>query len=276
LHYGDFARTSPNLLDLFVAAFAGFAGCLAMIDERVSPALPGVAISTSLTPPLAASGLCVAFGAYHGAWGASLLFFANFLTILAVATIIFIAAGFVRTWELGSMASLLRRFASPAIGLLVVTVLLTQQLMNVAEDLSTDRTIRSVLDAQLRDDPSINVVDVLHSQVGDHLEVLATVRTGRVVSPLKVKQVEEALVQGLGRDVALFIRCAITKDVGATGSARLLARFGFEGHSTVTAESADAQAVQFAEQIIRDILVNRPNIILDDIRSVQMPVGQVS
>ena len=36
------ARTSPTLLDLFVAALAGLAGCLTMIDERTSAALPGV------------------------------------------------------------------------------------------------------------------------------------------------------------------------------------------------------------------------------------------
>ena len=34
-------RTSPNLLDLLVAVFAGFAGAYAMVDEHISPALPG-------------------------------------------------------------------------------------------------------------------------------------------------------------------------------------------------------------------------------------------
>ncbi|MFN8643197.1 MAG: DUF389 domain-containing protein [Candidatus Binatia bacterium] len=52
------AQTRPTLIDLFVAALAGFAGVLAMIDERISPALPGVAIATALNPPIAAIGLC--------------------------------------------------------------------------------------------------------------------------------------------------------------------------------------------------------------------------
>jgi hypothetical protein len=38
------ARTSPTLIDLFVATLAGLAGCLAMIDERISPALPGILV----------------------------------------------------------------------------------------------------------------------------------------------------------------------------------------------------------------------------------------
>ena len=82
------AQTRPTLIDLFVAALAGFAGVLAMIDERVSPALPGVAIATALNPPIAAIGLCLASGAYAGAWGAFLLFFANFLAILGVAAVL--------------------------------------------------------------------------------------------------------------------------------------------------------------------------------------------
>lgn len=56
------ARTEPNLLDLLVAVFAGFAGTYALIDERLSPALPGVAVATAIVPPLANTGLCLALG----------------------------------------------------------------------------------------------------------------------------------------------------------------------------------------------------------------------
>ncbi|MGV8074165.1 MAG: DUF389 domain-containing protein [Syntrophobacteraceae bacterium] len=41
------SRTAPNLLDLLVAVFAGFAGALALTKERISPALTGVAISAA-------------------------------------------------------------------------------------------------------------------------------------------------------------------------------------------------------------------------------------
>jgi len=90
------ARTKPNLFDLIVAVLAGFDGAYAFVDEKISPALPRVAIATAIVPPLANSGLCIAYGAYHGAFGSLLLFFANFLSILLVASILFFKAGMTR------------------------------------------------------------------------------------------------------------------------------------------------------------------------------------
>ena len=58
------ARTQPQLFDLLVAIFSGFAGAYALVDEKISPALPGVAIATAIVPPLSNTGLCLALGAY--------------------------------------------------------------------------------------------------------------------------------------------------------------------------------------------------------------------
>ena len=83
-------RVRPTLLDLLVAVLAGFAGAYAMIDEKVSPALPGVAIAVAIVPPLSNTGICLSLGYYSGAFGSFMLFFANFLSILLVASATFL------------------------------------------------------------------------------------------------------------------------------------------------------------------------------------------
>ncbi|MFW5970359.1 MAG: DUF389 domain-containing protein, partial [Halofilum sp. (in: g-proteobacteria)] len=71
-------RTQPTLYDLAIALASGLAGAYALIDERVSPALPGVAISVAVLPPLATCGLAVSAGEWEMAGGAEMLFTANF------------------------------------------------------------------------------------------------------------------------------------------------------------------------------------------------------
>ena len=233
------AQTKPTLIDLLVAALAGFAGVLAMIDERVSPALPGVAIATALNPPVAAIGLCLAFGAYQGAWGAFLLFFANVLAILAVAAVLFLIAGFVTWAEIGSVRGLARRFAPAAIGLLLVTALLTKYLVGMVENIHTQRAITAVLDQELAHEPSTALFGVDFSRGKDGVDVLAEVRTPHVPAPGRVKEIQDALGSRLGEPVHLFMRCTLTKDVTATGSTTLRPYLSLNGKVTTAPVSPD-------------------------------------
>lgn len=79
------ARTSPTLLDVFVAFFGGIAGIVSGTRLEKSNAIPGVAIATALLPPICASG----FGLANGEWAIFLnsfyLFFINSVFI-ALAT----------------------------------------------------------------------------------------------------------------------------------------------------------------------------------------------
>lgn len=79
------ARTSPTLLDVFVAFFGGIAGIVSGSRLEKSNAIPGVAIATALLPPICASG----YGLANGEWSIFLnsfyLFFLNSVFI-ALAT----------------------------------------------------------------------------------------------------------------------------------------------------------------------------------------------
>lgn len=81
------ARTSPTILDVFVAFFGGIAGIVSGSRLEKSNAIPGVAIATALLPPLCVSG----YGLANGEWSIFLnslyLFFLNSVFI-AFATYI--------------------------------------------------------------------------------------------------------------------------------------------------------------------------------------------
>ena len=84
------ARTEPTLLDLGVAIAAGVAGAFSKIRRSVSDAIPGVAISVALVPPLCVAGIDLATGDLGSAMGAFLLFLTNLVGIIISADVIFL------------------------------------------------------------------------------------------------------------------------------------------------------------------------------------------
>ena len=79
------SRTRPNLFDLMVAVFSGFAGGYAVI-KRKGATIVGVAIATALMPPLAVIGYGLAVGNYAISEGAFFLFMTNLLAISLCVT----------------------------------------------------------------------------------------------------------------------------------------------------------------------------------------------
>ena len=79
------ARTSPSIYDVFVALFGGAAGILSIACKNKGQVMPGVAIATSLMPPLCTAGYGLATWQMKFFFGAFYLFFTNMIFIF-VAT----------------------------------------------------------------------------------------------------------------------------------------------------------------------------------------------
>lgn len=104
------ARTRPTTLDLAIAVASGLAGAAVTVSprSRLSGAVPGVAISVALVPPLAVTGYGIGTG---WQWpiirGSLLLYGANLAGIVMSAMVVFLLAGMHqpdvrradRTWQ---------------------------------------------------------------------------------------------------------------------------------------------------------------------------------
>ncbi len=93
------SRTRPTTLDLAIAAFSGLAGASVAVarKSKLSGAIPGVAVSVALVPPLAVAGYGIGTG---GNWtivrGSLLLYGANLAGIVMSAMVVFLVAGMRR------------------------------------------------------------------------------------------------------------------------------------------------------------------------------------
>jgi len=259
------ARTKPNLFDLFVAVLAGFAGTYALIDEKISPALPGVAIATAIVPPLANSGLCIAYGAYRGALGSFLLFFANFLSILIVASILFSMAGMGREFGTLKQKHIVRRFGWAAACFLIVATLLGMALFNMVQKSRLRDTVKRVLASEFAEYPATGINGILLDKRGDKLFVLAELHSPSQITPDQVSVIEDELAARTQTPTELIVRTFKSTDITSSGS-----------NSTVTAQSLDGffvspignpkiQKIRLSEQTIREFLDNHIGLDLLDV-----------
>ena len=268
------ARTAPNLLDLLVAVLAGFAGAYAMINERLSPALPGVAIATAIVPPLANAGLCVAVGAYHGAYGSFLLFMANFLAILVVSSLIFIAGGLVEAVPIKRWG-FARRFWVPALGFMAVTALLTPPLIHIVKDRYLRSAIKRVINEQLVQLPTTAMFRMNYEEHLGQLYILATVRTPRVIEPYRVKVIQDALNNVMGQQTHLILRCVLTTDISALGSTSESTDENLNGSFLAAKINPKVLQVQVADQVLRELLFSMPLFQLEGVKQELSPTGSV-
>jgi hypothetical protein len=258
------ARTQPQLLDLLVAVFAGFAGAYALVDERISPALPGVAIATAIVPPLATAGLCLSMGAYTGAIGAVLLFLANFVSILLVAMVTFSAAGLIPAVHLKSLRDWTRRFGVTVLGFVAIAAVLTHSFLRIAHEQWLDRSVRTTLLEAAGRYSEATLTDVVHEEAGDRLQVLATIRSYTIPSPDRVAKVEEALSEATGIPTDLVVRTVLAKDVAATGSNLRVTKPNLDG-VFLTEEVPTGQATTtLAKQALLEALQREPGLDLID------------
>lgn len=87
------ARTNPTLIDIFVAVASGAVAALGMAQTRISDSLAGVAVATSLMPPLCVSGIGLALlniGIFAGGF---LLFLTNVISIIFISIFTFLFLG---------------------------------------------------------------------------------------------------------------------------------------------------------------------------------------
>lgn len=87
-HSEILSRTSPNVYDVLIALFGGFAGIIATSSKQKGNVIPGVAIATALMPPLCTAGYGLATLQYKVFMGAFYLYIINTVFIMLATFII--------------------------------------------------------------------------------------------------------------------------------------------------------------------------------------------
>ncbi len=221
-------RSQPTLYDLVIALASGLAGAYALVDERMSPALPGVAVSVAVLPPLAACGLALANGRWGLAGGAMLLFVANFFAIQIAAAIVFSVFGMLRVKrerrsrpeeEEGlAIRQFFKRFGISILVLVVMGWFMTNTLLSLAADRKLAGQIEETLSSSVSTASGARLSDTNFEETSEGLRVTATVMAPAAFEQSQVADMEESLENRLGRTVHLIVRSLISRDMDRDGA----------------------------------------------------------
>jgi uncharacterized hydrophobic protein (TIGR00271 family) len=88
------SRIKPNIIDLGIAVISGAAGAYAHSREEIAKTLAGVAISVALVPPLAVSGIGIAWLNWDVFFGAFLLVLTNLTGMVLAGALTFLFTGY--------------------------------------------------------------------------------------------------------------------------------------------------------------------------------------
>lgn len=208
------ARTQPSLIDLAIALFSGLAGGYALARSDAAGALPGVAIAAALVPPLATVGISLTAGRYNHAFGAMLLFTANFVSISSATALMFLILGFRPAVNQKSRRAVQARSGRVAlISLGVVTALILGFTYQLAQDQARLTRINEVVEEKLAEVAGAYLDEAPEAVFEGDLLTLDI--TARSTSPLPHRVVED-LQTAIGatlRDEGILEQVALTLTV---------------------------------------------------------------
>lgn len=264
------SRTHPTFYDILIALAAGLAGTYALLDERISSSLTGVAIATALVPPLTTCGLCLATGQWEGALGAFLLFFANFLAIQVAAAVVFMLFGMhvVRAEVALTPGHLIKRLGISLVLLMVVSVLLIRALYQTISDNRLSHRLQIVLSQAVGSTAGARLSDVTYRKEGAVLNVMAVVLTPQEFAPENVSNVEKTLRKQVQPNINLIIRSLISKDADNHGPV-----FMTDKNMEASQEQSFLTAVS---QTLQRQLQQFPGTRLVDLRREQSSNGNIT
>lgn len=197
------ARVKPTPIDLAIALAGGLAAAYAMTRDEINAALPGVAIATALMPPLCTIGIGLALNRGDIAGGATLLYFTNAVTIAFAAALVFFVRGFAPAERIVNY-HVPRSLVLAAFITLLLLVPLTYYSIKFYQQATENLRIHEVVNREIGRIGG-ELIELNTSPVDGGYNMVITLRTTSPLTYEKVSALQEGIVFGLEKPVALKI-----------------------------------------------------------------------
>jgi hypothetical protein len=187
-----------------IALAGGIAAAYSLTEERLSAALPGVAIATALMPPICTVGIGIALLRWDVAGGAFLLFITNAVTIAFAAAFVFFLRGF-NPYPLDNNRKLPQSLQFSAILIVILLIPLTFFSIDFVKQATEYRTLSQVLNEKVNEINNAELVDFTTSQENETIMIEMTIRTNKSLRYEQVIALQGSIVDSLNQPVSLRV-----------------------------------------------------------------------
>lgn len=199
------SRTSPTLVDLFIALAGGIIAFLSLGFKRLSESLAWVAMAAALIPPLCAAGVGVAFLNLSIANGSFLLFLANIFAIIFVGIIIFMMFGFApgnKSWEKRTFTNIFLAIFT----IIIISFPLINSMKTIAQNMNTNYTIKTTISNYISSiSPNINLEKFSYQNVNQTDKLLIN---AQISSPDNIKITDQCK-----NDISKILAVSLKKSI---------------------------------------------------------------
>ncbi|WP_303850752.1 TIGR00341 family protein [Seleniivibrio woodruffii] len=206
------ARTKPNLYDLFIAVFSGLAVAVSYLSKRASSfsIITGVAIATSIIPPLSVVGFGIGTGNWAVSVGSFLLFFTNFTAIVATTALSGILFGNQYFQHLKDFNYVKKRLVMIVLLILLTCLPLSFTLKQSVENLK----IRRIVNTAVGSIKNATVFNVSYSMDKDKLKINLALASSKPLTHDETLLLKSEIENRLGKKSEINItQVALKEDI---------------------------------------------------------------
>lgn len=210
------ARTSPNILDLFIAIFSAMIAVLSLWFTRLWESVAWVAMAASLMPPLAVVWIELSLWNYNSAYWSFMLFIANLVAIILVGIIIFWLYWFTpHIWD--RQKASVKTFSFIVIVMFIISIPLFQSLILIREKSELRKESKIYLENILKtENPFISISSLEIDSINDkNVKILSTIKLPEWINFYDTfkRQLDFELSKKLWRNVELNIDLIRTANI---------------------------------------------------------------
>ncbi|MBI9046099.1 MAG: DUF389 domain-containing protein [Anaerolineaceae bacterium] len=197
------SRTRPTPFDLGIALAGGAAAAYALAQPKLSAALPGVAISTALMPPLCTVGIGIAVSDPQVTFGSLLLFLTNFAAISFSGILTFIWLGFRplninKRWQ-----GIPQSFIISLILVLIISIPLVFLTLRSVQNANFATQLQEIVTKELENLPGAQFEEMQFLDTNESIEIELSILLPYQPSYEQVVALQSSLASQLNRSIGL-------------------------------------------------------------------------